>query len=257
MPSHFDTLATEEWVRPSRDPPSGTAAPLGILMLESDIPPEPGDIGCPVTFPFPVRYAVVPRSAIMRIAHSVDDALLATFIHAAGGLVDQGCHGIAAGCSFLARWQTEFALSLTVPVLTSSLFQVPLVQRVLPRRQRVGIVVRSAIEVDEGTLLMAGVDPYGPIECVSHDRHSTATLGDDTPRQHRERMRADVVAAARRLVGAHQHIGAIVLECASMAAHRDAVAAATGIPVYGAAQLFTWFHSGLQGARTPVRTLPV
>ena len=55
-----------------------------------------------------------------------------------------------------------------------------------------------------------------------------------------------MVAAARRLVGAHPHVGAIVLECASMSPHRDAVAAALDIPVFGAAQLFAWFYAGLR-----------
>ncbi|MEO8674621.1 MAG: aspartate/glutamate racemase family protein [Casimicrobiaceae bacterium] len=257
MPTLVDTLAATELVGSVSASHRPAVAPLGILMFETDIPPEPGDIGCPDTFPFPVRYAVVPRMAVIRVAHSIDDALLATFIHAAAGLVEQGCHGIVTTCSFLARWQSELAMSLTVPVLASSLLQVPLVQRLLPRRQRVGIVIRSAIEVDEAALQAAGVEPYGAIECVAHDRHSATTLGDDPPRQHRERMRADVVAAARRLVGAHANLGAIVLECASMSAHRDAVAAATGTPVFGALQLFTWFHASLQGTWAPYqRHLP-
>ena len=107
-------------------------------------------------FPFPVRYGVVPRTAVIRVAHSGDDALLATFIHAAAGLVDQGCLGIATTCSFLARWQAELAMSLSVPVLSSSLLQVPLVQRLLPHRQRVGIVIRSAIEVDADNAAAGG-----------------------------------------------------------------------------------------------------
>jgi Asp/Glu/hydantoin racemase len=63
-------------------------------------------------------------------------------------------------------------------------------------------------------------------------------------------MAADVAGAARRLVGAHRDVGAIVLECANMPPYRAAVETATGLPVYDAAQLVGWFHAGL-AATTP------
>ncbi len=253
MPSRTGPLASSSAER-LPVPGDRTAAPLGILMFESTVPPEPHDVRDAGIFPFPVRYGVVPRTAVIRVAHSGDDALLATFIHAAAGLVDQGCLGIATTCSFLARWQAELAMSLSVPVLSSSLLQVPLVQRLLPHRQHVGIVIRSAIEVDATTLQLAGIDPYGPIEAVDPDGYFSAAQRDDAPLRRPQGMEADVVAAARRLVGAHPHVGAIVLECASMSPYRDAVAAALDIPVFGAAQLFAWFYAGLRGAKIQLET---
>ena len=66
-----------------------------------------------------------------------------------------------------------------------------------------------------------------------------------------EAIRSRVAFTAWRLVGAHRDVGAIVLECANMPPYRDDVEAATGLPVYDAAQLVAWFHAGLAGTRPP------
>ena len=71
-------------------------------------------------------------------------------------------------------------------------------------------------------------------------RHGAATLD-------RKRMEDDTVAAARRLVATHPDLGAIVLECANMPPYRAAVAEATGLPVFDAANLVAWFHAALGG----------
>ena len=218
-------------------------------MLETPGAPALGDIGCESTFPFPVRYGVVPRFALERVVDRPDDALLALFIRAAADLISQGCVGITSTCSFLARWQRELTLSLTVPVLSSSLLQVPMLQRVLPHRQRVGIVIHSAIEVDTATLQAVGADAFVAVECVDPDGCFVSALRDGRSSDHHARIAAEVIAATRRLVASHTHIGAVVLESAGMSPYRDAVEAAVSVPVFGAAQLISWFYSGLRGSR--------
>jgi len=242
--------------RVDRRPHAAATHPLGILTFEPLHPQEAGDIGCAETFPFPVRYGMISRNAVRRVAHSSDDALLALYIREAANLIDQGCIGVVSTCSFLARWQTEFTLSLTVPVLTSALLQVPLVQRLLPHRQRVGIVIASAIEVDAATLQAAGADAFVAIETVDPDGHFATGLREPTAAWSRARAATDVVAAARRLVAGHPHTGAIVLESAAMSAYRDAVARAVAIPVFSATQLFSWFYAALRGSQVPLEGNP-
>jgi Asp/Glu/hydantoin racemase len=59
-------------------------------------------------------------------------------------------------------------------------------------------------------------------------------------------MATDVVDAARRLAANSPRVAAIVLECANMPPYRDAVAAATGLPLFDAAQCLAWFHRGIE-----------
>jgi len=220
---------------------------LGILTLDTAFPRIPGDVGAPETFAFPVRVATVKGALVDDVVHRRSDVLLPQFVAAAGALVEDGCIGITTTCGFLVRWQRELAAEMQVPVLTSSLLQVPLVQRCLPRHRRVGIVTYSAADLSPAALEAAGVDPYTPVAGVDPRGYFYRTIRHGTQTIDRGQMADDVVAAARRLAGAHHDLGAIVLECANMPPYRKAVERALELPVFDAAHLVAWFYAGIAG----------
>jgi len=218
---------------------------LGILTLDTAFPRIRGDVGCAETFDFPVRYAT-PKGAVPElVVHRRDDSMLPAFVAAAQELVDAGAVAIATTCGFLARWQDELTAALPVPVLTSSLLQAGLVARTLPAGRRVGIVTYSAADLTLELLARAGVPAFSPVEGVDPAGVFGRTIRHGASALDRAAMAADVAAAARRLVGAHRDLGALVLECANMPPYRAEVEAATGLPVYDAAQLVAWFYGGL------------
>ena len=114
------------------------AARLGILMLETRFPRIPGDIGNPATWPFPVIYKSVPGATSERVVGQAGRGLIAPFLQAASELEAEGADGIATSCGFLSLFQHELTAHVGVPVATSSLLQIPLIQRLLPAGKRVG-----------------------------------------------------------------------------------------------------------------------
>jgi hypothetical protein len=218
---------------------------LGILMLDTAFPRIPGDLGCADTFPFPVRIAVIPGAHVDEIVHGRSDACLAPFVDAGRKLAREGCSGIATTCGFLVRWQSALARACPVPVLTSSLLQLPLVQATLPAGKRVGVVTYSAADLDSDALQAAGAASDTPIVGVDPGSYFARTIRHGSASLDRKRMEDDTVAAARRLVERHPGLGAIVLECANMPPYAEAVAEATGLPVFDAANLVSWFHAAL------------
>jgi len=225
--------------------------PLGILVLDTAFPRIVGDVGCAETFSFPVKYARVPGATVDAVVHHHDRLLLARFVEAGKKLADEGCVAITTTCGFLARWQAELARELPVPVMTSALLQVPLVERTLPEGRHAGIVTYSAAALAPDVLAAAGVNPYAPIEGVTPGGYFADAIRNGAVEADQARMAEDVVAAARRLVGAHPKVGALVLECANMPPYTAAVKAAVEIPVFDAAQLIRWFYAGVTGV--PVR----
>ena len=220
---------------------------LGILTLDTAFPRLPGDLGSPATFEFPVRHEIVTGASVEDIVHRRRDTLLPAFVDAGRRLADAGCVGIATTCGFLVRWQRELTEALPVPVLTSALLQVPLIERTLPKGQRVGVVTYSAADLGADALAAAGAHPYTPIEGLDPDGYFAETIRFGRGHVDPDRLADDTVAAARRLVGAHRDLGAIVLECANMPPYRDPVQEAVGLPVFDAAQLTLWFHAALHG----------
>ena len=131
-------------------------ARVGILMLDTRFPRIPGDMGNAATWPFPVLYKVVPGASPRRVVHDKAAGLLDSFLDAAEELVRRGADGITTTCGFLSLFQREIAEHVGVPVATSSLMQIPLIERVLPPGKRVGILTVSAANLT-GEHLLAGM----------------------------------------------------------------------------------------------------
>src|SRR6266702_1403331 len=138
-------------------------ARVGILMLEARFPRIPGDMGNALTWPFPVLYKVVPGASPRRVVFDKAEGLLDGFLDAAAELVRLGADGITTTCGFLSLYQREISAHVGVPVATSSLMQVPLIERVLPPRKRVGVLTVSAASLKTDHLVEAGADPGIPV----------------------------------------------------------------------------------------------
>lgn len=222
-------------------------APLGILMLDARFPRVPGDMGNATTWPFPVLYRVVRGATPERVVLDGARGLLPDFLDAAAELVALGAEAITTNCGFLSLFQRELAVHVAVPVATSSLVQVPLVQATLPPGRRVGLVTVCAGSLTPTHLEAAGVPLDIPVAGTEGGQEFFRVL----IRAEKESMdvalaERDVVDAARTLVERHPDVGAIVLECTNMPPYAAAVQAATGRPVFDIYTLVSWFHGGLR-----------
>src|SRR6516225_4745697 len=137
-------------------------ARVGILMLETRFPRVPGDMGNAETWPFPVLYKIVPGASPRRVVCDKAEGLLDEFLDAASELVRLGADGITTTCGFLSLFQRQLAAHVGVPVATSSLMQIPFIERVLPPGKRVGVLTVSAANLTEDHLLAAGAVPATP-----------------------------------------------------------------------------------------------
>ena len=117
---------------------------IGIIMLDTVFPRIPGDIGNPLTFPFPVRYQVVRGASPWRVVKEADVRLLRPFVEAARSLQNEGVKAIATSCGFLAIFQRELADAVRIPVFSSSLLQVPLARAMIGCDRKVGVLTASA-----------------------------------------------------------------------------------------------------------------
>ena len=151
-------------------------AAIGVLMLETRFPRLPGAIGSPASFDFPVLYATVagadPETAVRGDARS----LLPDLIAAGRNLVAQGAAGLTTSCGFLAPFQNALADGCGVPVIASSLMQIPLVQRLLPDGRLVGVLTADAETLGPGHFAAAGAPADTPL--AGPARLSTAGSAD-------------------------------------------------------------------------------
>ena len=214
---------------------------IGILMLDTHFRRLPGDVGNGRTWPFPVQFRGVHGADPAAIVHGRPEAFLGPFIAAALDLIDCGVRGITTSCGFLALLQKELAAALPVPVATSSLLQVPLIEAMLPAGQQVGILTFAAEALTARHLAAVGVRAEIPIEGLPPDSLFREVYGNRGGVSDIARLEEEVVAAARVLVDHHPNIGAILCECTNLPPHSAAIAAATGRPVFDIIGFVQWF----------------
>ena len=227
-------------------------ANLGILMLETRFPRIRGDIGDAATWPFPVQYRIVRSATPEKVVRQDARVLVDLFIAAAQDLVAHGCDGITTNCGFLSIVQDQIASAVPVPVATSSLMQVPMVQAMLPPGKRVGILTISASTLTDAHLAAANVPLDTPIMSTEAGTEFTrAILGDELDIDF-DACRRDLLQAGRALVSQHPEVGAIVLECTNMTPYAADLRKALGLPVFSIYTFLRWFHQSLAPDRFAV-----
>jgi hypothetical protein len=220
-------------------------ARVGILMLETRFPRIPGDMGNAETWPFPVLYKVVPGASPRRVVCERAEGLLDRFLAAAKELVRLGADGITTTCGFLSLYQRDIAEHVGIPVATSSLMQIPFIERVLPPSKRVGILTVSAASLTADHLRAAGADPETPVVGTDGGSEFSRVMLNDEERLDVAAAERDILAAGDELVASHDGIGAVLFECTNMVPYARAVSQRLRLPVFTIYTFVTWFQSGL------------
>jgi hypothetical protein len=210
-------------------------------MLDTRFPRPPGDVGHPDTFPWPARYLVVPRAwpgAIVTTAEALRSSpLLPAFVQAMRKLEQEGARAITTSCGFLVLLQGELQAAVRVPVVSSSLLQLP---ALLQSESRVGVLTISAQQLTSEYLLAAGVPPARLNDVVvegvdPHGELATAILGNrDT--MDLAKAQQDVVDAALALRARAPDLRSVVFECTNLPPYAKAVGEATGWQIFALPQ---------------------
>jgi hypothetical protein len=227
---------------------------LGILMLDTRFPRVPGDVGNALTWPFPVRYKVVKGAASHRImGETPDPSLLQPFVDGARELEAEGVRAITTSCGFLAVFQRELAAAVSVPVLTSSLLQVPMVARLIGPDRSVGILTeRPRLTPRHFTAAgWSAADVPVHVTALPPDAVFPTVFIDGASEADTDVLERELVDAAVGLVGAHPDVGAIVLECTNFVPFSQAMRRATELPVFDLYTLVTQVHEATTGRDFP------
>jgi Asp/Glu/hydantoin racemase len=198
------------------------------------------------TWPFPVLYKVVRDASPDRVVRHQAQGLFEKFLYAARELVADGVDGITTNCGFLALFQDELSAAVEVPVASSSLMQVPLVDRILPAGKRAGILTISSATLTQEHLLKAGCSPDTPVGGTPENGEFTGSILNNLLELDVDLARQENIDAAKSLVIANPELGAIVLECTNMIPYAADIRDATGLPVFSIYNFITWFQQGLQ-----------
>jgi Asp/Glu/hydantoin racemase len=229
---------------------------VGILMLDTRFPRIPGEMGNATTYPFPVRYHRVTGANPDLVVRRGAEGLLPNFIDGARALEREGVGAITTNCGFLIKYQRQLAAAVSVPVFTSSLLLVPMVHRMLAPGRKVGVMTVSSATLQAEHLAGAGIGPDIPLAVAGMEGEKEFTrvmLGDELELDV-DLAREEHVRVARRLIGEHPDIGAIVLECTNMPPYAEDIQRETGRAVFDILSLVRMAHDALAMGLPPGRS---
>jgi hypothetical protein len=220
-------------------------AAVGVITLDTKLPRAHGDVANARTWPFPMLYRVARGASPHVVVHERGQGLNQILVDTAKELVASGARGITTTGGFLSLFQDELSAACGIPVASSSLMQIPLVQKLLPPGKRVGVVTIHGPRLGADHLIAAGAPGDTPVVGTEEGEELTRVLLKGETRLDLEKAERDVVTAGRQLVERHPDIGAIVLECHNMAPYSAALSAAVRLPVYDLYSFIVWFQAGL------------
>ena len=210
---------------------------LGVLMLDTQFPRPMGDIGHPSAFGVPTRRCVIsgawPDKIVQSGAGLRKGRVVTPILQLARRLEHDGAKAITTSCGFLVLLQKELQATVKVPVITSSLLQLP---GLLATQPKVGVLTISSGKLGLEHLRAAGVpkDRMKDVVVQGVDpkgEFATVILGNQLYMDV-IKTSEEVVAAAITLKKREPSLENVVLECTNMPPYRDAIEAATGLKTY-------------------------
>jgi hypothetical protein len=206
---------------------------LGILMLDTKFPRPLGDVGHPDTFGVSVHMerikGVFPDKVVTSAKRLRREQLLPGFQGLVRSMQARGVHAITTSCGFLVLLQKELQSVAKIPVVTSSLLQLP---ALLAKEPQVGVLTISASSLSEEHLRAAGVPKERLkdviIQGVPAGTEFVSKIVGNQPTLDLAQAEKDVVSAALALQARAPGLKTLLLECTNMPPYKAAMEAATG-----------------------------
>ena len=224
---------------------------LGILRLDYDYPPSPGDIDCPETFDYDVYYRVIPGLTFsMCQSGNISESVKMRILDAVWWLNDIGVDGITGDCGFMIHIQEFVCKHTTKPVFLSALIQLPSIVKSYDKEKQIAIFTANGeslkkmksliydlcdIDLDNNRLIFIGCENVNGFQAVA--------LGEKVDTKIVE---PNIVEKSREVLAKYPNIACILMECTELPPYSDAVRKETGIPVFDSITCANYFISSVK-----------
>jgi len=240
--------AVEVAKRTQRKLVSKQAPTLGVVRLDYNYPPAPGDIDCPASYSYDVLFRCVPGLTFeMAQAGKMTATVHEEFVKAVRWLENKGVCGITGDCGFMMAFQPIASKAATVPVFMSSMVQSPMISVAFDKYDKILILTANSttlkpqkeillshcgFDVDDSRFVIYGCQDVPGFDAVSK--------GDKVDVEY---VTPGIVKMTKDILLKEPTIRAILLECTELPPYADALRAASGLPVFDAITCTDFFVS--------------
>merc|ERR1740117_517792 len=224
---------------------------LGVVRLDYNYPPAPGDIDCPGSYGYDVIFRVVPGMTFgMAQSGRLSRPVEHEFKAAVTWLEKQGAVGITGDCGFMMAFQPLARQVGNVPIFMSSMVQCPMISVAFDKYDKIIILTandetlkpqkdallnRCGFDVDDTRFIIYG--------CQNVPGFDAVAKGDAVDVEY---VTPGIVKMVKEIVKREPTIRAILSECTELPPYSDALRQATGLPVWDAITCADFFISAFQ-----------
>jgi len=227
-------------------------ARLGVIRLDYDYPPAPGDIDSPESFGYDVFYRVVPGLTFeMCQKNAITPEVEAAFYTAIDWLIDEKkVNGITGDCGFMMWFQALARRRTHIPIFMSALAQLPAVTCAYSSEEQIIILTANQETLTPMRDLIrdeCGVDTgdvrYHIIGAGSVPGFEAVALGEKV---NTKLVEPGIVKLCEESLKKYPKVRAFLFECTELPPYSDAVRKATGLPVFDAITACDFFINGFR-----------
>lgn len=218
---------------------------IGILLIACSNPFPPGDVGNASSYRYPVLYETIHTVTIDSLINDGDRSMAGDVIAAALRLQAMGVKAITSDCGYMLHFQDQVAAALKVPVMLSSLLQLPLIASTLAPQASIGIICANSSRLTPSLVALAYPHPTCAIHIAGMEDAPAfrSAILDEEGSLDTDAVEAEIVERATGLVSRHPEIGAILLECSNLPPYASAVQRATGRHVFDFLTMIDFFQA--------------
>ena len=211
----------------------------------------PGNIAHPDTFSFPVIYKEVSGACYQTIVVKPDNDVLDEMVKTARELEKEGVKAIMGNCGFDSLFQKQLAQAVKIPIFTSSLLLVPMINHFLNNSQKIGIItadkpyltdqhLKAVSITDDIDLCIYGIEKISELIKIRSNPYAIVNV---------TKFEKQVLSVVKNMVMNNPMIGAIVLECTDLPPFSAAIRRSTGLPVFDIVTLAYMVFEAVAGNR--------
>lgn len=220
--------------------------PIGIMLLDGDDPRIPGQVASSKSFQFPVLYDVLEGIDAERIFYHREGNLAELVLEKASNLVNQGAVALTSNCGFLGYYQKIVSSHIDVPVMLSSLLQIPIIKNSLKPDQNILILTAESTQIDDKLLSAVGVQNSNLLKLLGlqdnqHFKNVFITHKDELSPPTLER---EIVRRVKN-VAVEENIGAVLVECAVLPPYSKTIQEALDLPVFDFLTMIRYLRDGM------------
>uniref|UniRef100_A0A7S2LEE3 Uncharacterized protein n=1 Tax=Zooxanthella nutricula TaxID=1333877 RepID=A0A7S2LEE3_9DINO len=221
---------------------------LGVVRLDYNYPPAAGDIDCPGSYDYDVKYRCVPGLTFaMAQSGKMTPKVQEEFMNACRDLEKRGCCGITGDCGFMMAFQPLARTAVNIPVFMSSMVQCPMVSVAFDKYDRILILTANGetlkpqkdillnqcgFDVDDTRFIIKGCQNIPGFDAVAKGEQVDV-----------EFVTPGMIEMVKGILSDDPSIRAIVLECTELPPYADALRAQFSLPVWDAITCADFFIS--------------